>query len=939
MDSVYFPPHWATGPTLIRPRIDAGVSLVAYRGWAYGWQGWEPPKFTVEHIPSLANGMRLPVVMSFVCLNMDFTQPECFGEAWIRAGTPAAPKGAVAFIGNSEHWSHTRFNDAASIGAFRAIGGGGERRLGAIVNAAKFEVLTQFPDRLYFDDVYGEETVEFYFHIYGLLGDPAMSYWSAAPDSVLVSHAAALPAGSSLVEVGVRGLDGVSPVAGARVALSQDGTVLGMAFTDESGVARIVTDIERTDAPATLVVAGAGVLPYRASLPVATGAAYLALGAVEVKDDGTSGSAGNGDGVANPGETLALEIALENRGGAPAPAGTAALAALAGATIESGAATVPAIAAGASGTLTPVTVRLAADAEDGLLASFRLGVLAGVDSSISGFTLPVAAPALRHASSALDGDQVLAPGDTLGLLVTVKNDGALAASAAEAVLRSLDPALATVVDSTASFPPIAAGETGAALESFRVAAAGEAAVGQTANFTLIVTTAEGYVSRTSFGLRLGTVDHRAPLGPDTYGYWAVDNTDTDYPDVAPTYDWVPCSSLYGGTGVKLALGDNTLAAVDLPFTFQYYGRSYQRLLVSDNGWAAFDTTSYYDYYNWSMPNPYGCGAQIAAFWDNLDPTKYEGSPENLVGDGVYVFHDTARQRFVIEWSRLGNFFSQHPNRESYDDLQTFQLILFDPAAHPTPTGDGILRVQYRQVVNNDAERMYSTVGIENETEDIGLQYTYSNLYPDRAAPLSAGLAIDFTTRPPRYVPFRLASFAAAPSGGAIALRFEPVDERPRAGYRIYRAEPTGERRLVPDGALGGAAREFLDRSAAAGEPQTYWIGSLDPVGHETLLGPFAYAPAGGAPAVLALDAAGPNPFVGAARLAIAIPARGRASLRVYAVSGRLVRTLVDEEVPAGTSVLEWDGRDQGGHPLPSGIYLGRLAAGGEERELKLVLLR
>jgi hypothetical protein len=329
---------------------------------------------------------------------------------------------------------------------------------------------------------------------------------------------------------------------------------------------------------------------------------------------------------------------------------------------------------------------------------------------------------------------------------------------------------------------------------------------------------------------------------------------------------------------------------------------------------------------------------VAAFWDNLDPTKVYGDPGTLVGDGVYVYHDAARQRFVIEWSRLGNFFSQHPNQENYDDLQTFQMILLDPATHPTPTGDGIIRFQYKQVFNNDVDRMYSTIGIENEAEDTGLEYSYSNLYPDRAAPLSAGLAIDWTTRPPSYVPFRLAAFTAVPAGSSIALRFEPVDDRPRAGYRVYREDGEGTRHLVPGGVLGGAAREFLD-AAPADEPQVYWIGSLDPVGHETLLGPFAYPGRGAVPAALALGTAGPNPFVGAARLAIGVPARGRASLHLYAVSGRLVRTLVDEEVPAGTSILEWDGRDAEGHALPSGVYLGRLAAGGEERELKLVLLR
>ncbi len=935
VDSVYYPPHWGTGPTLIRPLIDRGVSLVAYRGWAYGWQGWEPPKFTVEHIPSLANGWRLPVVMSFVCLNGDFTEPECFGEAWIRAGTAADPKGAVAFIGNSEHWSHTRFNDAAAIGAFRAIADRGERRLGGILNAAKFEILTQFPDILEFAE-HGEESVEFYFHIYSLLGDPGLAVWTAAPESVLVAHASAMPAGASLIETTVRKLDGSTPVAGARVGVSQNGNRVGSAFTDAGGVARVFATIERSDVPVRVTVTGAGVLPYRADVPVTTGGPYLAFVGATIRDDGTGGSQGNGDGLANPNELLSLEIEVENRSAQPAPAGTATLAALAGAGVETATAVVPALAAGATGTIAPFAVRIDPEAEDALQARFRLHVLAGSDSSVSGFELQVRSPALRHLGHTIGGDQVLSPGDTAAVTVTLQNDGAAPATAAATVLRSLTPALATVRDSMVTFPTIAPGEAVTAPVPFVVVADPAAAMGQTANFALVATTAEGYVNRTAFSIRLGPVDHRAPLGPDAYGYYAVDNTDTDYPDVTPVYEWVTCSPVYGGSGTRLDLHDNTTVTVALPFSFTYYGRSYQHLLVSDNGWAAFDTTTYYDYYNWSMPNPYGAGAQLAPFWDNLDPDKmYEGNP---VGDGVYVYHDSGRGRFVVEWSRLGNFFSQHPNHNDYDDLQTFQLILFDPVAYPTPTGDGLIRFQYKQVYNNDVDRMYSTVGIENDAEDIGIEYSYSNLYPDRAAPLSAGLAVDFTTAVPRYVPFRLDSFAAAPSPGGVLVAWQPVDERPRLGYRVYREEANGKRSLVPGGELGGGGREFLDRAADPAAAALYWIGALDPVGHETLLGPYAYSGAA-APRELALAAAGANPFSGPVRLTIAMPAGGRASLRVYSVTGRLVCTLSDGVRAAGTETLEWDGRDDAGRQLPSGVYLGRLVAGGEARELKLVLLR
>ncbi len=935
VDTVYYPPHWATGPTLIRPIIDRGVSLVAYRGWAYGWQGWEPPKFTVEHIPALANGWRLPVVMSFVCLNGDFTEPECFGEAWIRSGTVDAPKGAVGFIGNSEHWSHTRFNDAAAIGVFTAFGDG-ERALGNLLNAAKFGIMTQFPDILEFEE-YGEESVEFYFHIYSLLGDPSLEIWSTEPDSAVVTHATAIPRGANLFEVSVeRAADG-TPVAGARVGLVQDGILLGSARSDESGVARVSAVFERADVPVTVTVSGAGLLPVTASVPVVEGGPYLALAGIAIRDDGTGGSQGNADGEVNPGETIALEATLENRGATAAPAGTATLTVLAGAEVTTGTASFPAIASGASVATAPFIVTVAADAEDGLSPGFRLNAFSGADSSVSGLSLVIKAPALRHTGHTIGGDGVASPGDTVAVLVTVQNDGALAASVSTGTLRALDPAVATVEDSTASFPALASGAAGESLVPFSIIPASDAPRGQTASFVLELRTAEGYTSRTTFGVRLGPVDHRAPLGPDAYGYHAVDNTDTDYPNVTPVYEWVPCSPVYGGSGTRLDLGDNTSVVVGLPFDFTFYGRTYRRLLVSDNGWAAFDTTATYDYYNWSMPNPYNNGAMIAPFWDNLDPEKAHDGVR--VGDGIYVFHDTARHRYVIEWSRLGNFFSQHPNHEDYDDLQTFELILFDPAAYPTPTGDGLIRFQYKQVFNNDDTRMYSTVGIENEDEDVGLEYSYTNLYPDTAAPLSAGLAIDFTTAAPLYSPFRLAAFSAQAAGGGVALSWQPVDERPRSGYRVYRSGDEGARRLLPDAVLGGDARGFLDSTADPDSAATYWIGSLDPVGHESLLGPFAYPGRGAAPRALEFAVSGQNPFAAMARLTLALPGREQASVRIYSVTGRLVRTLDAGFLEAGIWTLEWNGRDESGRELPSGVYVARLEAGLEEREAKLVLIR
>lgn len=79
-----------------------------------------------------------------------------------------------------------------------------------------------------------------------------------------------------------------------------------------------------------------------------------------------------------------------------------------------------------------------------------------------------------------------------------------------------------------------------------------------------------------------------------------------------------------------------------------------------------------------------------------------------------------------------------------------------------------------------------------------------------------------------------------------------------------------------------------------------------------------------------------NPFTSIAALHYALPRAGMADLGIYDVTGRLVRTLVDGPVAAGNYAADWDGRDDGGNPMPSGIYFARLRAGGEEKRLKLV---
>jgi hypothetical protein len=94
----------------------------------------------------------------------------------------------------------------------------------------------------------------------------------------------------------------------------------------------------------------------------------------------------------------------------------------------------------------------------------------------------------------------------------------------------------------------------------------------------------------------------------------------------------------------------------------------------------------------------------------------------------------------------------------------------------------------------------------------------------------------------------------------------------------------------------------------------------------------------GVPGRTALRMAFPNPFDRSTTVVLSLSQAGPASVRVFDVAGRTVRTLLNGVQPAGERMLAWDGRDDGGVRLSAGVYLLRLDAAGhsETRALRLV---
>jgi hypothetical protein len=83
----------------------------------------------------------------------------------------------------------------------------------------------------------------------------------------------------------------------------------------------------------------------------------------------------------------------------------------------------------------------------------------------------------------------------------------------------------------------------------------------------------------------------------------------------------------------------------------------------------------------------------------------------------------------------------------------------------------------------------------------------------------------------------------------------------------------------------------------------------------------------------------PNPFNPSTTITFSLPRVSDVLLTIYNTLGQKVRTLVSGGLVAGTYRITWDGRDDCGHQVASGIYLYRLDAGSFSEQRKMVLVK
>ncbi len=463
-------------------------------------------------------------------------------------------------------------------------------------------------------------------------------------------------------------------------------------------------------------------------------------------------------------------------------------------------------------------------------------------------------------------------------------------------------------------------------------------------------------------------------GPDAFGYIWIDSNEPDgpdanaYDDISGSGNAVSWTSTDGNT--QFPAEDEGYADVDLPFSFPFYGQTYDGVRLFTNGFLTFDQSyadaAFNSYSNTTIPAPAEPNAALYPFWDDI---TFEDAAA-----GAYVLAEADR---VVLQFEAGRFGAATP---SY----FFQVVLF-------PSGAIEYRYGSMSGILDSA-----TIGIENEDGSVGLEVASNTAYLESgltirfevdssgsfissispasgsieaggqqevevtlsAAGLEAGVYQDLlsllSNDPllPDYrihVVFAVGGVLPPPAlvGPAYGERDVPVDLaltwRPVPTAESYDLEVATDEEFSnvvfsgsfddTEGAFAadaGATFYWRVRSVAGSETSEWSLPFVFTTGTLTASEQDETRADG-----FGLGAAYPNPTSGTVTVPFTLKESQAVTLRVFDVTGRLVAVVAENALfGEGSHTVQWDGS-----ALPSGVYLLRLTGGGQVDTERLVVLR
>jgi hypothetical protein len=184
------------------------------------------------------------------------------------------------------------------------------------------------------------------------------------------------------------------------------------------------------------------------------------------------------------------------------------------------------------------------------------------------------------------------------------------------------------------------------------------------------------------------------------------------------------------------------------------------------------------------------------------------------------------------------------------------------------------------------------------------------------------------------VPVAFSRVSAREQSGAVLVEWVTSPEAGAGGFRVYRSGASVSMRLVAS--LPARTTFYRDGEVVPGSEYQYQIGALDAAGDEVLSPVTSTRVASPA---LTLDMNHPNPFNPATTISFTLPSETEVQVSIFDAAGRLVKTLQVGTMSAGHNGLQWNGTDERGQPVSSGVYFCCLRAEGRVMTQKLTLVR
>jgi hypothetical protein len=393
-------------------------------------------------------------------------------------------------------------------------------------------------------------------------------------------------------------------------------------------------------------------------------------------------------------------------------------------------------------------------------------------------------------------------------------------------------------------------------------------------------------------------------GKDHFGYTWTDNRKK--PELE--FKWVDITdsgTLLNTTGPPSEI----YGPISLGFYFPFYSNQYDSLWIMLNGCLCFNSIQLLKWKNDTLPHPLTHLNLIAPFWSNL-----------WFEDSTRIYYYSTSDSFVVSFINMKHFLS--------GNHFTFQVIL---------TESGEIDFQYKQVEDPSTS---ATIGMQNDDGSCGLLISYNQDYPDdslRVKILPGWIEIE-----PRK--------DKIPPGEDVLINL--LFNSDFLGFGSYTGSLNIESRdknhqLEPfDISLILNVESFKDTLSDTTNTDTTDTDTTDTDTTDTDTTTAVFGAEEMADVVSSLQQNYPNPFNASTIVSFTVHSKRRTengpiptSLKIYNVKGELVRTLMEEKKKPGECKVIWDGKNQKGEDVASGIYFYKLKAGDFSQTKKMILLR